>query len=111
MLHHFSRDLHLPTGLTVLHVEQEVVGDDTTAIESVLKADRERASLLAEMAELRSGPETDEKSLRLTKIYDQLVAIDADSAPARASSILHGLGFDNQMLVGFSQLLDLITED
>ena len=74
-------------------------GDDTKAIESVLKADKERAALLAEMAELRSGDETDEKCLRLTKIYDQLVAIDADSAPARAATIMHGLGFDNQMLV------------
>ncbi|VDK22415.1 unnamed protein product [Taenia asiatica] len=89
-------DLRLPPGLTVLHVEQEVMGDNTPAIESVLQADTQRATLLAELAKLRERKETDEVSSRLIRIFDQLVAIDADSAPARAASILHGLGVEAQ---------------
>ena len=36
------------SSLQILHVEQEVVGDDTTVIESVLACDTERTSLLQE---------------------------------------------------------------
>nr|CDS23258.1 ATP binding cassette sub family F [Echinococcus granulosus] len=89
-------DLRLPPGLTVLHVEQEVAGDNTPAIESVLQADTQRANLLAELAKLRAGKETDETFSRIAQIFDQLIAIDADSAPARAASILHGLGIESQ---------------
>lgn len=37
-----KRDLFIPTHLTVLHVEQEVRGDETGAVESVLQADTVR---------------------------------------------------------------------
>lgn len=94
-----SGDLRLPVGLTVLHVEQEVVGDKTPAIESVLEADTERASLLAEMAKLKTKDDQDAVSERLGEIFSRLVLIDADSAPARAAAILHGLGFDPEMQV------------
>ncbi len=83
----------------MLHVEQEVVGDNTPAIESVLEADTERASLLSEMAKLKVAKDQDAVSERLGQIFSQLVVIEADSAPARAASILHGLGFDPEMQV------------
>uniref|UniRef100_A0A0X3PWD2 ATP-binding cassette sub-family F member 3 n=1 Tax=Schistocephalus solidus TaxID=70667 RepID=A0A0X3PWD2_SCHSO len=91
-------DLRLPQGVSVLHVEQEVIGDMTPAIESVLEADTERATLLAELANLKSmkGPEADSGG-RLGDIFHRLVEIDADSAPARAAAILYGLGFDPDM--------------
>lgn len=43
-----SRNLQIPSHMTVLHVEQEVTGDDTTAIDSVLECDIKRHRLLAE---------------------------------------------------------------
>ena len=43
-----SRQLILPGHLSILHVEQEVVGDDTIALQSVLESDTVRESLLAE---------------------------------------------------------------
>jgi ATP-binding cassette subfamily F protein 3 len=36
--------------LQVLHVEQEVVGDDTAVLQAVLECDSERSELLAEEA-------------------------------------------------------------
>ncbi|KAF8071383.1 ABCF3 [Scenedesmus sp. PABB004] len=42
----------LPPGCQVLHVEQEVTGDDTTVLQAVLECDSERAELLAEEARL-----------------------------------------------------------
>jgi len=59
-----SRQLVLPGHLSILHVEQEVVGDETLALQSVLESDTVRESLLAEeisinkkLADGTGGPE------------------------------------------------------
>ena len=49
------RELRFPSHVTILHVEQEVVGDDTTAVESVLESDEERTRLLKMERELVGG--------------------------------------------------------
>ena len=41
-----KRELFIPSHITVLHVEQEVIGDDTVAVDSVLEADVVRYSFL-----------------------------------------------------------------
>ena len=43
-----SRSLQVPAHMTVLHVEQEVTGDDTMALDSVLECDVKRHRLLVE---------------------------------------------------------------
>lgn len=43
-----SRQLVIPSHMSILHVEQEVVGDDTLALQSVLESDTKRESLLKE---------------------------------------------------------------
>lgn len=43
-----SRSLRVPTHITILHVEQEVAGDDTGALQSVLESDTVREGLLTE---------------------------------------------------------------
>ncbi|CAH8460992.1 unnamed protein product [Schistosoma turkestanicum] len=102
-------DLHLPPGVRVLHVEQEVVGDSTPALESVLQADVERHTLLIELSRLQaemkknSGSDlslsssTSTIESRVAEIYSRLNAIEADKAPARAAVVLHGLGFTPEM--------------
>jgi len=42
----------IPKNCQILHVEQEVVGDDTTALQCVLNSDIERTQLLQEEARL-----------------------------------------------------------
>jgi ATP-binding cassette subfamily F protein 3 len=42
----------IPSHISQLHVEQEVDGDDTIALESVLECDEERNSLLKEEKEI-----------------------------------------------------------
>lgn len=42
----------IPANCQILHVEQEVVGDDTTALQCVLNTDIERTQLLQEEARL-----------------------------------------------------------
>lgn len=90
--------LRVPAGIKVLHVEQEVVGDDTPVIQSVLESDVRRESLLAEEKlinqQLSKGEEADPKAAqRLTEVYEELELIGADKAPAEVAGVLYGLGF------------------
>lgn len=67
------------------------------AIQSVLECDFKREALLKEEKELSEKLKTEnaepELSARLSQVYAELQAIDADKAPARAAQILAGLGF------------------
>ena len=53
------RELRLPAGVSVLHVEQEVTGDNTLALDSVLECDTERVQLLAREGELLASGDKD----------------------------------------------------
>ncbi|GIX09969.1 ABC-F family ATP-binding cassette domain-containing protein [Elioraea sp.] len=67
-------------------VAQEAPAGEASLLDTVLTADAERTRLLA--AAETAPPE------RLAEIHDRLRAIGADAAPARAATILAGLGFD-----------------
>eukprot|EP00588_Corethron_pennatum_P009705 CAMPEP_0194272460 /NCGR_PEP_ID=MMETSP0169-20130528/6023_1 /TAXON_ID=218684 /ORGANISM="Corethron pennatum, Strain L29A3" /LENGTH=1067 /DNA_ID=CAMNT_0039015129 /DNA_START=29 /DNA_END=3232 /DNA_ORIENTATION=- len=96
-----SRDLKLPPRVDFLYVEQEVVADDTPAVDAVLKADSVRWNLLEEernlSAALDAGDENENSITRLQEIYEQLSAIGSDTAESKARKILYGLGFDIEM--------------
>lgn len=91
-----SRELeNIPAYLQILHIEQEVRGEDFTALELMLHTDIEREKLLAdEKRLLEAGGEAAEG---LQEIYARLVEIDAQSAEVNAAHILYGLGFTNEM--------------
>lgn len=107
----------IPKNCQILHVEQEVTGDDTTALQCVLNSDIERAQLLEEevrilalqrelemegetgknKGDMNGGIDKNAISQRLEEIYKRLELIDADSAESRAASILAGLSFTPEM--------------
>jgi ATP-binding cassette subfamily F protein 3 len=80
-------DIRLAARARIGHVAQEAPAGDESLLEVVLAADTERAALLAE---LEAGAE----GSRAAEIHERLIAIRADAAPARAATILSGLGFD-----------------
>jgi ATP-binding cassette, subfamily F, member 3 len=94
-----SGSISVPRQTRMGRVEQEAPGGGQTLIDFVLEADKERAALLEE-AEGARDP------MRIAEIHTRLVDIDAHAAPARAASILSGLGFDeaaqNRALSEFS---------
>lgn len=49
-----SRNLRVPTHISILHVEQEVAGDETMALQSVLQSDTQREELLDEEKRLNA---------------------------------------------------------
>ncbi|XP_076924704.1 ABC transporter F family member 3-like [Bidens hawaiensis] len=104
----------IPKNCQILHVEQEVVGDDTSALQCVLNTDVERTQLLEEEARLlkiqrdaeldaeaKKDPslinDNDGIAQKLEVIYKRLEFIDAYAAESRAASILAGLSFTPEM--------------
>ncbi|CAG0974121.1 putative ABC transporter ATP-binding protein YheS [Rhizobiaceae bacterium] len=77
----------LPKNTRVGQVAQEAPGTEEPLIDIVLKADVERAALMAE-------EKTATDPHRIAEIHTRLADIDAHSAEARAATILAGLGFD-----------------
>jgi len=82
-------EISLPKRARIGGVDQEVPGNEVSLLDTVLKADTERAELLEEsMTATEAG--------RIAEIQTRLADIDAWSAEARASSILKGLGFTDE---------------
>ncbi|KAK0743807.1 P-loop containing nucleoside triphosphate hydrolase protein [Schizothecium vesticola] len=109
------REVPIPTHISILHVEQELTGDDTPAIQAVLDADVWRKVLLKEQGEI-TGKLADLEAQRapladtsadaakidkerealdqtLGDIQGKLAEMESDKAESRAASILAGLGF------------------
>ena len=86
-LHPDLGEVTKPSNWRIGSVAQEAPSSNISLLDTVLAADKERIELLA-----RSETETDGHALG--DIHARLDAIDAYSAPARAASILAGLGFN-----------------
>ncbi len=82
--------IEMPKKTRIGYIAQEAPAGTATPFETVLAADTERATLLHDS-------ETCEDHDQLAEIHERLIAIDAYTAPARASRILVGLGFDEAM--------------
>ncbi|HMM14639.1 MAG TPA: ABC-F family ATP-binding cassette domain-containing protein [Parvibaculum sp.] len=76
-----------PKNWRVGMVRQEVLAGPTSLLDTVLAADEERAALLAEAEHATDAH-------RIADIHTRLADMGAHAAPARAASILAGLGFD-----------------
>ncbi|KAL2786209.1 P-loop containing nucleoside triphosphate hydrolase protein [Aspergillus keveii] len=109
------REVAIPSHISILHVEQEIRGDDTPAIQAVLDADVWRKRLLADQdkitkqlaaieSERSSMADTSKDAARLdhereglditlNDIHSKLAEMESDKAESRAASILAGLGF------------------
>jgi ATP-binding cassette, subfamily F, member 3 len=83
-----SGTIAIPPRWQIGSLAQEAPNGPEKLLEVVLKADRERETLMRE-AEVASDP------TRIAEIQTRLVDIEAHSAPARAAAILSGLGFSS----------------
>jgi ATP-binding cassette subfamily F protein 3 len=79
-------EIRLSSRARMATVRQEAPEGPMSLLDTVLQGDPERLTLLAET-------ETADPH-RLAEVHERLVTIGADSAPARAATILAGLGFD-----------------
>jgi ATP-binding cassette subfamily F protein 3 len=79
-------EIRLSARARMAQVRQTAPSGDASLLDIVLEGDPERLALLAELDTAEPG--------RVAEIHERLRAIGADSAPARAATILAGLGFD-----------------
>lgn len=93
--------------MQVLLVAQEIIESELSGLEYVLESDVERTNLMKKEKELTEMMEDkdkqDEESQKqmakeIVETQEQLKFIDSDKQPARASRILHGLGFSHEMM-------------
>lgn len=89
-LHQDEGRLEIPARIRLGHIAQEAPSGHTTPLEAVMAADQERLELLARL-------EDESEAHNMADIYDRLIAIDAFTAESRASEILEGLGFSQEM--------------
>ena len=92
-----TRELPVPESFEIYHLRHEAAASDKTAVEVVMEdLEQRRIRLEAEAEELsvQDDPHVPEQ---LDYLYEQLDELDADKALAKASLILHGLGFDAKM--------------
>ncbi|MBX9620704.1 MAG: ABC-F family ATP-binding cassette domain-containing protein [Alphaproteobacteria bacterium] len=90
ILHPDSGHLEIPARVRLGHIAQEAPSGSATPLEVVMAADQERLELMRQLEEGHS-PEN------IADIYERLMAIDAFTAESRASEILAGLGFSQEM--------------
>ncbi len=79
-------EMRLARNARIATVRQEAPEGPASLLDTVLEGDPERLRLLAEAEAAEPH--------RLAEIHERLRVIGADSAPARAATILAGLGFD-----------------
>jgi ATP-binding cassette subfamily F protein 3 len=89
-LHPGGGEIRIPRRARITSVAQEHPATPVSLLDTVLEADVERHTLLRSL-------ETAEPE-EMGDIWTRLIEIDADSAPARASEILAGLGFSHEDL-------------
>ncbi|MCK5910164.1 MAG: ABC-F family ATP-binding cassette domain-containing protein, partial [Caulobacter sp.] len=89
-LHAGDDEISLPKTARVGSVDQEHPATPVSLLDTVLEADEERHALMTRLE--TADPE------HMGEIWARLIEIDSDSAPARASEILAGLGFSQEDL-------------
>lgn len=84
-------EIEIQDGINVGYITQDLPDENMKILDVVLDADKKRKALLQEIDE---NPDP----YKLADIHEQLNLMDAHSAPARAASILNGLGFSEASL-------------
>jgi len=99
-----ARSIPIPDALDIYFLDSEYPArDDITALQAVMESNNEIERLEKQAEQLNEAmAEADEEAqteiqATLEHIYERLEHLDASRAEARATSILHGLGFTKTM--------------
>ncbi|KAJ3501492.1 hypothetical protein NMY22_g18908 [Coprinellus aureogranulatus] len=92
-----ERDIEIPEHIDIYIVRGEAEPSNINAVDFIVASAREKvAKLEAYIEELSVADDVDE--VALDTAYEQLEEMDPSTFEAKASSILHGLGFSQQMM-------------
>ena len=88
----------IPEAASVYHVEQEITKNEHSVLLNVLRADIELFELIIEESRLLKQSQNEETHQRVLEIYERYDEIDYYTAISRASKILAGLSFTEEMI-------------
>ena len=100
-----ARSIPIPEGLDIYFLDREYEATDKTALEAVYESNEEVEALDKQAEALNNlmgevGDDEDKMAQiqeKLERIYERLEELDVTTAEARATTILHGLGFTVKM--------------
>src|SRR3989338_3406349 len=92
-----NRDIAIPAHIDIHFLQEGVPASELTALESCLEEARKEVDRLEKLAEeLSTAPDAD--SQLIDDIYDRLDGLEPSTFESRASTILIGLGFNQQTI-------------
>lgn len=92
-----NRDVEIPEHVDIYLVRGEADPSDENALDFIIKSAREKvARLEKEIEDMSVADDIDEVALELK--YEELEELDPSTFEAKASAILHGLGFSQTMM-------------
>ncbi|KAG9029045.1 hypothetical protein FRB95_005779 [Tulasnella sp. JGI-2019a] len=92
-----ERDINIPEHIDIYLVRGEVEPSDINAVDYIIaSAQKKVAQLEKRVEDLSSADEVDE--MEIERLYEELEELDPSTFEAKASSILHGLGFSQVMM-------------
>ena len=92
-----ERDIEIPEHIDIYLVRGEAEPSDVNAVDSIIASAKAKVALLEKRIEdLSMAEDVDEQALDAT--YEELEEMDPSTFEAKAGSILHGLGFSQEMM-------------
>jgi len=91
-----NREVPVQDHIDIYYLAREMPASEKTALEAVMEADEERMKL-EKLAEELATMEDESAQDYLMEVYERLDELGADTAEAKASHLLMGLGFDSKM--------------
>ncbi|GJE99789.1 ATP-binding cassette domain-containing protein [Phanerochaete sordida] len=92
-----DRDIEIPEHIDIYLVRGEAEPSDVNALDYIVRSAKEKvARLEARIEELSVADDVDE--VQLDHLYEELEELDPSTFEAKAGSILHGLGFSQEMM-------------
>ena len=92
-----ERDIDIPGHIDIYLVRGEAEPSDVNAVDYIIASAKEKVTRLeARIEEMSVAEDVDE--LALDALYEQLEEMDPSTFEAKAGSILHGLGFSQEMM-------------
>ena len=91
-----NREVPVQDHIDIYYLSREMPASEKSALQAVMEADAERLKL-EKLAEELAHVEDEESQEYLMEVYERLDELGADTAEAKASHILKGLGFTKTM--------------
>lgn len=94
-----NREVPIPEHIDIYFLDEEAEPSDRTAVEAVIDVVRQQVKdLEAESERVITDPELGPDSARAMDIMERLDDLDPATFEVRACKLLHGLGFDQEMM-------------